>query len=158
MTDKEEVILTPTGFQELTSEYDRLRTVERREIAERIREAITYGELTENSEYEDAKNQQAFVEGRIEDLRHILQLARVLEDTEVPTDYVGLGSLVSVRDSYGDEWEIRIVSPIEADPNRDLISDESPLGQSLMGKKVGESAMAIAPDGKQTYEIISIRK
>jgi transcription elongation factor GreA len=158
LTDKEEVILTPSGFQELTSEYDRLRTVERREIAERIREAITYGELTENSEYEDAKNQQAFVEGRIEDLRHILQIARVLDDAEVPVDYVGLGSLVTVRESTGDEWEFRIVSPFEADPNRDLISDESPLGESLMGKKVGESSVAIAPDGKQTYEIVSIRK
>jgi transcription elongation factor GreA len=158
LTDKEEVILTPSGFQELTTEYDKLRTVERREIAERIREAITYGELTENSEYEDAKNQQAFVEGRIEDLRHILQIARVLEDEEVPTDYVGLGSVVTVRESTGDEWEIRIVSPVEADPNRDLISDESPLGESLMGKKVGDTSLVIAPDGRQKYEIISIRK
>ncbi|MDR3708704.1 MAG: transcription elongation factor GreA [Capsulimonadaceae bacterium] len=158
MAEKEEVVLTPSGFEELSSEYDRLRTVERREIAERIRDAISYGELTENSEYEDAKNQQAFLEGRIEDLRHILQIARVLEDAEVPEDVVGLGSLVTVRESTGDDWEFRIVSPIEADPNRDRISDESPLGESLMGKRVGDKVNVIAPDGRQTYEIISIRK
>ena len=158
MADKEEVVLTPSGFEELTSEYDRLRTVERREIAERIRDAITYGELTENSEYEDAKNQQAFLEGRIEDLRHILQVSRVLEDDEVPTDVVGLGSVVTVRESTGDDWEFRIVSPIEANPSRDLISDESPLGESLMGKPVGDKVTVIAPDGRQAYEIIAIRK
>ena len=158
MADKEEVVLTPSGFEELTSEYDRLRTVERREVAERIRDAISYGELTENSEYEDAKNQQAFLEGRIEDLRHILQIARVLEDAEVPVDTVGLGSLVTVREETGDEWEFRIVSPIEADPNRDRISDESPLGESLIGKHVGEKVTVIAPDGRQSYEIVCIRK
>jgi len=158
LADKEEVILTPGGFTELTTEYDRLRTVERREIAERIREAITYGELTENSEYEDAKNQQAFLEGRIEDLRHILQVARVIDDAEVPTDVVGLGSLVTVREETGDEWEFRIVSPIEANPSRDLISDESPLGESLMGKGVGSKVTVIAPDGRQSYDIVGIRK
>ena len=156
MTDKEEVILTPSGFQELTTEYDRLRTVERREIAERIREAITYGELTENSEYEDAKNQQAFLEGRIEDLRHILQVSRVIEDTEIPTDSVGLGSLVTVRDSTGDEWAFRIVAPVEADPSRELISDESPLGEGIYGKKVGDEVSVVAPDGRQSYKIVSI--
>jgi transcription elongation factor GreA len=132
--------------------------VERREIAERIREAITYGELTENSEYEDAKNQQAFLEGRIEDLRHILQVSRVIDDAEVPTDVVGLGSLVTVREETGDNWEFRIVSPIEADPSRDLISDESPLGESLMGKAPGTKVTVIAPDGRQQYDIVSIRK
>ena len=158
MADKEEVVLTPSGYHELTSEYDRLRTVERREIAERIRDAITYGELTENSEYEDAKNQQAFLEGRIEDLRHILQIARVLEDEEVPVDVVGLGSLVTVREETGDDWEFRIVSPIEANPSRDRISDESPLGESLMGRPVGEKVTVIAPGGRQGYEILNIRK
>lgn len=158
MAEKEEVVLTPSGFQELATEYDRLRTVERREVAERIRDAISYGELTENSEYEDAKNQQAFLEGRIEDLRHILQIARVLDDAEVPVDTVGLGSLVTIQDEAGDDWEIRIVSPIEADPNRDRISDESPLGESLIGKAVGDEITVRAPDGRQTYRVVTIRK
>ena len=158
MGDNEEVVLTPSGFAELNEEYERLRTVERREVAERIRDAITYGELTENSEYEDAKNQQAFLEGRIEDLRHILQVSRVLDEAEVTTDVVGLGSIVNVREASGEEWEFRIVSPIEADPSRDRISDESPLGDSLIGKKVGDEVTVIAPDGRQNYTILSIRK
>lgn len=158
MAEKEELVLTPSGFEELTTEYDRLRTVERRDIAERIRDAISFGELTENSEYEDAKNQQAFLEGRIEDLRHILQIARVLEDSEVPVDMVGLGSIVTVREETGEEWEFRMVSPIEADPNRDLISDESPLGESLFDKHVGDEVTVVAPDGRQSYKIIGIRK
>jgi len=158
LADKEEVVLTPSGFEELTAEYDRLRTVERRELAERIRDAISFGELTENAEYEDAKNQQAFLEGRIEDLRHILQVSRVLDDAEIPVDTVGLGSLVTVRDSTGDEWEFRIVAPVQAEPSRDLISDESPLGESIWGKKVGDEVVVVAPDGRQTYKVIAIRK
>jgi transcription elongation factor GreA len=156
--DSEEIVLTPAGFTELNDEYTRLRTVERREVAERIRDAITYGELTENSEYEDAKNQQAFLEGRIEDLRHILQAARIIEDDEIPVDEVGLGSIVSVIEETGDDWEITIVSPFEADPSRDKISDESPLGESLFGKKVGDAVVVRAPAGAQTYKIKSIRK
>ena len=158
MGDKEEILLTPDGFQELTDEYDRLRTVERREIADRIRDAITYGELTENAEYEDAKNQQAFLEGRIEDLRHILQVSRVIDDSEIPDDTVGVGSLVKVVDSFGDDWEFRVVSPVEADPNRDKISDESPMGESIFGKRVGDEAVVRAPAGNQTYKIVSIKK
>ncbi len=158
MGDKEEIVLTPDGYAELQADYERLRTVERREIADRIRDAITYGELTENSEYEDAKNQQAFVEGRIEDLRHILQVARVIDDAEIPTDIVGLGSLVKVVDNFGDDWEIRIVSPVEADPNRDKISDESPIGESLFGKGVGAEVLVRAPAGTQTYKIKAISK
>jgi len=158
LADKEEVVLTPSGFAELTAEYDRLRTIERREVAERIRDAISYGELTENAEYEDAKNQQAFLEGRIEDLRHILQVSRVIEDAEIPTDTVGLGSLVTVRDATGDEWAFRIVAPVEADPSRELISDESPLGESIYGKKVGDEVTVVAPDGRQTYKIVTISK
>ncbi len=158
MGDTEEIILTPAGFQELNDEYTRLRTSERREVAERIRDAITYGELTENSEYEDAKNQQAFVEGRIEDLRHILQVARVLEEEEVQTDHVALGSLVTVEEEAGDEWEFRLVSPIEADPSRDKISNESPLGESLLRKGVGDVVTVRAPDGNRQYKIAAIRK
>lgn len=158
MGDKEEIVLTPNGFQELTDEYELLRTVERREVAERIRDAITYGELTENSEYEDAKNQQAFVEGRIEDLRHILQVARVLDDAEITTDVVSLGSIVKVVDESDEDWEIRIVSPVEANPGNDKISDESPLGESLYGKKVGDTVTVHAPMGAHKYKIVSIRK
>jgi transcription elongation factor GreA len=156
--DNEEIVLTPEGFAELTAELDRLLTVDRREIADRIRDAITYGELTENSEYEDAKNQQAFLEGRIVDLRHILQAARAMTNEEIPTDTVGLGSLVKVVDSTKEEWEFRVVSPVEADPNRDKVSDESPIGESVFGKSKGDSVVVHAPAGNQTYKILSIRK
>ncbi|MCW3060287.1 MAG: transcription elongation factor GreA [Capsulimonas sp.] len=158
MGDIEEIVLTAAGYKELSEELDKLRTTERREVAERIRDAITYGELTENSEYEDAKNAQAFLEGRIEDLKHIMQIARPMENDEIPTDYVGLGSIVMVTDDIGDEWEFTLVSPVEANPNIDKISDESPVGEALFGKKVGDTVSVTVPAGKNKYLITAIRK
>lgn len=158
MGENEEIVLTESGYQELVDELSNLRTTERRDVADRIRDAITYGELTENSEYEDAKNAQAFLEGRIEDLNHIMQIARPLEQEEIPTDYVGLGSIVTVIDDTDEEWEFTMVSPVEANPNRDKISDESPVGEALYGKKVGYVVTVKIPDGKITYRIINIRK
>lgn len=157
MGDIEEIVLTPIGFKELADELESLRTTERRDVAERIRDAITYGELTENSEYEDAKNAQAFLEGRIEDLKHIMQIARPLEAEEISTDYVGLGSIVTVRDDIED-WEFTLVTPVEADPSREKISDESPVGEALVGKKVGEAVTVTTPAGKTRYEVVAIRK
>ena len=158
MGDIEEIVLTAAGYKELSEELDKLRTTERREVAERIRDAITYGELTENSEYEDAKNAQAFLEGRIEDLKHIMQIARPMENDEIPTDHVGLGSIVMVTDDTGDEWELTLVSPVEANPNIDKISDESPVGEALFGKKVGDTVSVTVPAGKNKYLITAIRK
>jgi transcription elongation factor GreA len=156
--DDQEILLTAEGYSELQNELERLRTTDRQEVAERIRDAITYGELTENSEYEDAKNAQAFLEGRIEDLRHIMQIARPLDPADVPTDHVGLGSVVTVRDSDDEDWEFTLVSPVEANPNRDKISDESPVGEALIGKRVGDKVSVNTPAGKMQYLIISIRK
>jgi transcription elongation factor GreA len=150
--------MTAAGYQELVDELERLRTTERRDVADRIRDAITYGELTENSEYEDAKNAQAVVEGRIEDLKHIQQIARPLEPDEIPTDHVGIGSIVTVLDDTDDEWEFTLVSPVEANPNRDKISDESPVGEALFGKKVGDKVTVSTPAGKNQYSIVAIRK
>ncbi len=158
MGDNEEILLTPVGYQELADELERLRTAERREVADRIREAITLGELTENAEYEDAKNAQAFLEGRIEDLKHIMQMARPLEMEEIPTETVGLGSIVTVHDDYDEDWEFTMVSPVEANPIRDKISDESPVGEALYGKKVGDTVTVHVPAGKTKYKIIAIRK
>lgn len=157
MGDIEEIVLTPAGYRELAEELESLRTTERRDVAERIRDAITYGELTENSEYEDAKNAQAFLEGRIEDLKHIMQIARPLDVEEIPTDHVGLGSIVTVRDDIED-WEFTLVTPVEADPSREKISDESPVGEALFGKKVGDAVTVSIPIGKTRYEIVAIRK
>ena len=157
MGENEEIVLTESGYQELADELAKLRTTERRDVADRIRDAITYGELTENSEYEDAKTAQAFLEGRIEDLKHIMQIARPLDPAEIPTDVVGLGSIVTINDD-DEDWEFTMVSPVEANPNRDKISDESPVGEALYGKKVGDVVTVKIPDGKMTYRIVSIRK
>ena len=158
MGDIEEIVLTAAGYKEIADELEKLRTVERRDVADRIRDAITYGELTENSEYEDAKNAQAFLEGRIEDLKHIMQLARPLDPAEIPSDRVGLGSIVTVKDDTDEDWEFTMVSPVEADPNRDKISDESPVGDALFGKTVGDAVSVNTPGGKTRYQIVSIRK
>jgi len=156
--ENEEIVLTPDGYRELLEELEKLRTTERREVADRIRDAITYGELTENSEYEDAKNAQAFLEGRIEDLKHIMQIARPMETDEIPTDHVGLGSIVTVQDDSGDPWEFTIVTPVEANPNIDKISDESPVGEALFGKKVGDTISVSVPAGRTKYQVVAIRK
>ena len=157
MGDNEEIVLTAAGYKEISDELETLVTTERREIADRIRDSITFGELTENSEYEDAKNAQAFLEGRIEDLKHIMQIARPLDLEEIPTDHVGLGSVVTVNDE-DDDWEFTLVSPVEANPNRDKISDESPVGEALLGKKVGDAVTVTTPAGKTRYTVVAIRK
>jgi len=156
--DNEEIVLTPAGYKELADQLENLRTTERRDVAERIRDAITYGELTENSEYEDAKNAQAFLEGRIEDLKHIMQVARPLDPEEIPTEHIGLGSVVTVTDDMDEEWEFTMVSPVEADPGRDKISDESPVGEALFGKKVGDTVTVNVPAGKTQYTVVTIHK
>jgi transcription elongation factor GreA len=156
LAEIEEIVLTPAGYKELADELETLRTTERRDVAERIRDAITYGELTENSEYEDAKNAQAFLEGRIEDLKHIMQIARPMDPEEISSDHVGLGSIVTINDEE-DDWEFTLVSPVEANPNREKISDESPVGEALLGKKVGDAVTVSTPAGKTRYRIVAIR-
>lgn len=160
MQAEREVILTARGLRKIEEELDRLRTVNRKRVADRIRESMHVGgEMTDNSEFEDAKNEQAFVEGRIEELKQILAVARVIEEEEVDTNTVGIGSTVRVRDlDSGDEWEWFIVSTIEADPAEDRISDESPVGQSLVRKKVGDIAVIEVPAGRAKYEILDIRR
>lgn len=156
---EEDIILTESGRRNIEEELDRLVTVERHEVANRIRDAKDFGELTENAEYEAAKNAQAFVEGRILDLKRIISGARTLLVENIPTDYVGLGSVVSVRDlDYGDDWTLTLVSPYEADPDKDLISDLSPVGKALVGRRVGETVPVKTPGGVTNYEISSITK
>lgn len=156
---EEDIILTPAGRKTIEEELERLVTVERHEVANRIRDAKDFGDLTENAEYEAAKTAQAFVEGRILDLKRILSSARTLTDEDVPTDRVGLGSTVTVRDlDYGDEWTLTLVSPYEADPDSDRISDLSPVGRALFGHTVGETVQVKTPGGVTSYEIISITK
>lgn len=156
---EEDIVLTLNGRRHIESELERLVTVDRHEVANRIRDAKDYGELTENSEYEAAKHAQAFVEGRIIDLKRILSSARLLRDEDVTTDKVSLGSKVTVRDlDYGDEWTMTLVSAYEADPDKELISDLSPVGRALMGRQAGEAVQVKTPGGVTCYEIAEITK
>ena len=153
------IVLTSGGYQKILKELEHLRTVQRREVADRIRDSKQFGELTENAEYEDAKIEQAFIEGRIQDLKHIIQSAQVLEEDEIPVDTVGLGSIVTVLDlDENEEWEFTLVSSIESNPDEDKISDESPIGEQLFGKRIGDEVNVKIPDGKIRYRIENIRK
>lgn len=154
-----EVLLTPDGFKKLEDELDFLRTIKRKEVAERIKVAIGFGDISENSEYEDAKKEQAFVEGRIATLEKMLRNARILEEEEISTEQVSVGSTVLVKDmEYDEEMEYIIVSSAEADPNENKISNESPVGKAIMGHSVGSTVEVTVPAGTVKYEIIAIRK
>jgi transcription elongation factor GreA len=149
--------LTAEGYAELERKLDYLRNERRQEIAERLRMVMSEGgELSENAEYEDAKNDQAFVEGEIMRIEQILGSAEIIED-DAPKDTVSLGNRVTLRESGYDETEVyHIVGPAEANPKTGKISYKSPLGQSLLGKRVGESVVVKAPDGNITFEVLDI--
>lgn len=156
---EDEIALTAQGRQRIEEELDRLVTVERHEVAARIKDAKDYGELTENAEYEAAKNAQAFVEGRILDLKSILARARQLRPEDIPTDFVGLGTVVTIQDKdFGDDWTVTLVSSFEADPDQDYLSDESPIGKALLKKRVGDMVEVKTPDGIIRYEVTAITK
>lgn len=155
----QEIVLTAEGYERIEKELEHLSRVERKAVADRIREAKDFGELTENAEYEDAKTEQAVIEGRILELRQILSHAVILNEDEISTDEVGIGCYVRVRDmDTGEEWEFRMVSPYEADPDEDRISNESPIGEALIGHKVGDVVEANIPAGKVRYQILDIHK
>jgi transcription elongation factor GreA len=149
--------LTPEGMKELEKRLNYLLHVRRQEVADRLKQALEDGgELTENSEYEDAKNSQAFVEGEIARLDSILRNAKVIEDTG-QTDEVVIGSHVTVVEKGTDDDEVyRLVGPAEANPRQGKISIESPLGKALLGAKVGDNVTFKAPDGKMTFTIRNI--
>lgn len=154
------IMLTPGGFTALQEELEHLTTIKRPEIADRIRESQQHGEFSEdNSELDEVKFEQAMVETRIAELKTIFGNAHVLEEASIPTDYVGIGSVVSVEDSeYRDEFDVRIVMSVEANPENDLISNESPMGQALFGHRVGDPIVFDAPDGKKRMKILAIRR
>jgi transcription elongation factor GreA len=157
MSDKE-VILTPDGLKRLEDELETLKSVKRREIAERIKVAIGYGDISENSEYEDAKNEQAFIEGRVLTLEKMLRNARIINSDEIVTDVVSIGVTVSVEDlEYGDTMEYTIVGSAESDPLNNKISNESPVGKAIIGKKIGTIVDVNTPAGVIQYKILDIR-
>ncbi|WP_150275606.1 transcription elongation factor GreA [Paenibacillus tepidiphilus] len=156
MSDKE-VILTPDGLKRLEEELENLKSVKRREVAERIKVAIGYGDISENSEYEDAKNEQAFIEGRIITLEKMLRNARIINSDEIVTDVVSIGVTVKVEDlEFGDIMEYTIVGTAESDPLNNKISNESPVGRAIIGKKVGTIVDVSVPAGVIQYKILDI--
>lgn len=158
MSDKE-VILTPEGLKKLEEELENLKSVKRREVAERIKIAIGYGDLSENSEYEDAKNEQAFIEGRIITLEKMLRNARIINSDEIDTNIVSIGSTVMVEDlEFGDQMEYTIVGTAESDPSQNKISNESPVGKAILGKQKGTVVDVNVPAGVIQYKIIEIKR
>lgn len=151
-------ILTPEGLRRLEEELDHLKTVRRKEVATRIKAAKEFGDLMENSEYEDAKNEQAFVEGRILQLEQMLRNAKVIDNHATPPGQVAVGSTVRLKElASGDEITYMIVGSAEADPAKDKISDESPVGRALLGKRKGDGVEVSAPAGKMRYTVLQIK-
>lgn len=156
MSENKEVILTESGLKKVEGELEELKSVRRREVAERIKQAIEFGDISENSEYEDAKNEQAFIEGRIITLEKMLRNVKVIEDSR-DTYEVALGSTVKLKDlEYGDEIEYTIVGSMEAGPDDNKISNESPVGKAILGRKKGDVVDVSVPAGTLKYEIIDI--
>src|SRR5215471_6046852 len=155
---QKDVILTPEGLEKLKQEIEYLSTDKRREVAERIKEAREFGDISENSEYDDAKNEQALLEQRISQLEERLRRATVIDESEVDTEVVSVGTLVHVKDQKsGDSRKFRIVGSAEADPSQQKLSNESPIGRALLGHKRGEIVTVDVPRGpKKKLKITKI--
>jgi transcription elongation factor GreA len=153
-----EVILTPDGYEKLRQEIDYLRTEKRREVAERIRVAREFGDIAENAEYDDAKNEQAMLEHRIAQLEERLLSARVITKKEISKDAVSIGSSVRLRDLQANKtFEYRIVCSAEANPAENKLSNESPVGKAIIGHKKGDVVEVTAPRGALKFKILEIK-
>lgn len=159
MEDNKEVLLSAEGLRQVREELDYLKTTKRKEVAERLKEARDLGDLSENSEYDDARNEQAFVEGRIAQLEKTVRNARVIDEAEVASlGTVRLGSTVTLRDLEFDEnLEYTLVGSVEADPAAHKISNESPVGRAILGQKKGSVVSVEAPAGPIKYEILDVK-
>ncbi len=154
-----EIILTPEGYRRLKDEIDYLSTKKREEVADRIREARSFGDISENSEYDDAKNEQAMVEARIYSLEDKLSSARVIDSKSVKTDVVGVGTKVTLQNmKSGDVVQYSIVGSAEADPTQHRLSNESPVGRAIMGAKSGAKVDVQVPQGVTKFKIIAIER
>jgi transcription elongation factor GreA len=154
-----DIILTKHGQEMLEKELADLTNVRRKEVAKRLKEAKDFGDISENSEYEDAKNEQAFIEGRISEVQHILANAEVVSDPRGKKDKVKLGLTATLRDMETRKvQDFRIVGSYEADPDLMQISHESPVGQAILGKKVGDIVEIELPHGSLKYRVEDIKK
>jgi transcription elongation factor GreA len=153
-----EVILTSEGYTKLKEQLEHLSTIKRREVAERIKQAREFGDIAENSEYDDAKNEQAMLEHQIAMLEERLTNARVIEAGEIQSDVVGIGSRVRLKDmDAGETIEYTIVGSAEANPAENRLSNESPVGKAILGRKKGEVVDVAAPRGALKFKILDIK-
>ncbi len=150
------IYVTRDGLKKLEEELEYLRTVKRAEVAQRLHDAMGEGDIDENAEYDDAKNEQSFVEGRILTLETMVKNAVLIEEGK-RRDQVMLGSTVTIAENGGEPETYHLVGSAEADPRRGRISNESPLGRALLGKRVGDSVTISAPAGTLTFQIIAIQ-
>ncbi len=151
------VFFTAEGLEKIESEIEYLKTVRRKEVSERIKVALGYGDLSENSEYDEAKNEQAQVEERIAKLEMMLRNAKVIDENKLNKEVVNIGSKVKIKNLLdGEEDEYSIVGSAEADPLEGKISNESPVGSKLIGLKVGDTVEIEVPDGMVKYEVLDI--
>ena len=160
---KKEILLTEEGFKQREDELELLKTVRSKEVAERIKVAISFGDISENSEYDEAKNEQAQLEERILKLENILRVAVIIDESSIDTNLVTVGSVVKIefKDALTDEVEedeYTIVGSAEADPSESKISNESPIGKALLGKVVGDEIDVQVPDGISKIKILEIRR
>lgn len=157
--EEKEVILTQEGFDKLEKELNYLRTEKRAEIAERIKVALGFGDLSENSEYDEAKNAQAENEGKIAELENKIRHAKIIDEAEIDTKTVQIGNTVKLYDvEFEEEVEYTIVGSAEADPYEGKISNESPVGKALLGRTIGDIVDVQVPDGVAKFEILEIRR
>ena len=155
----EVILLTQEGYDNIIAEYDDMITVKRKEVAERIKEAISYGDISENSEYDAAKNEQAELEERIMKYEHMIRNAKILDHDQISDDQVNVGLNVKIKElPDGDVIDFTIVGSTEADPFEGKISNESEVGKQLLGKKIADIAEVNVPDGIVMYEILDIYK
>lgn len=154
-----DVILTHEGLEKLKAELEQLSTAKRREIAERIKDAREFGDISENSEYDDAKNEQAMVERRILEIEEQLRSASVIDEDQLTTDRVQIGTRVKVKDEKGKEKEYALVGSAEANPEENKLSNESPVGKALLGQSRGASVTVALPNGRtRSLEILDISR
>lgn len=154
---QEEILITKEGLEALKTELENLKTTRRKEVAQRLKEAISYGDLSENAEYEEARNEQAFVEGRILVLEQQIKHAKIISGTKKHVKVVQVGHTVVLKNKANSQKEeYVIVGSTEADPLNGKISNESPVGKSILGKGVGEKVTLSVPEGQAAYEILKI--
>ena len=155
----EEILLTQEGYDKIVAEHEELVAAKRKEISERLKEAISYGDLSENAEYDAAKNEQAELEERILKLENMIRKATIINEEEMSSDRVRVGLTVKVLDvEENEEMEFTIVGSTEADPFEGRISNESEVGKNLLGKQKGDTVQIVVPDGLLTYKVVDITK